>query len=193
MRIGYGRVSTSDQHPELQTDALTAAGCEKLFIDKSTGAKFDRKGLNEALDYVRSGDTLVVWKLDRLGRSLKDLIEIIGGLDKRGVAFVSLTEAMDTSTPGGTLIFHIMGALAEFERAILRERTNAGLAAARARGRTGGRPYVLTKEQAALAQHMFNDVNIPVSTIYRTLGISRATLYTYIDATTRPKGKSKEA
>src|ERR671919_880794 len=138
--IGYARVSTTEQHLHLQQDALSAAGCLKIYTDTISGATKERKGLTEALHYVRAGDTLVVWRLDRLGRSLKDLIERITDLHSRNIGFKSLTENIDTTTSGGKLIFHIFGALAEFERDIMRERTLAGLAAARARGRKGGRP-----------------------------------------------------
>jgi DNA invertase Pin-like site-specific DNA recombinase len=135
MLIGYARVSTTDQTLDLQKDALKKAGCSKIFTDTASGAKAERTGLDEALNYVRSGDTLVVWKLDRLGRSLPHLIETITGLNNRGIGFKSITEAIDTTTSGGKLIFHIFGALAEFERDIIRERTQAGLNAARSRGR----------------------------------------------------------
>src|SRR5512144_550949 len=148
MLIGYARVSTTDQTLDLQKDALEKAGCSKIFTDTASGAKAERIGLDEALNYVRSGDTLVVWKLDRLGRSLPHLIETITGLNNRGVGFKSITEAIDTTTSGGKLIFHIFGALAEFERDIIRERTQAGLTAARARGRKGGRPRALTSRKA---------------------------------------------
>jgi len=131
MKIGYVRVSKQEQHEALQIDALKAAGCEKWFVDKMTGSKAERKGLDEALAYVRPGDTFVVWKLDRAGRSLTHLIELLKGLQERGIEFISLTEQIDTTTPGGKLIFHLMGALAEFERDLIRERTNAGLAAAK--------------------------------------------------------------
>lgn len=139
MLVGYARVSTHDQNEDLQVDALTKAGCERIFTDRISGAIVDRPGLNDALDYIRPDDTLVVWRLDRLGRSLKDLIEIVGKLDSQGIGFTSLQESIDTNTSGGRLVFHIFGALAEFERNLIRERTKAGLAAARARGRVGGR------------------------------------------------------
>src|SRR5882762_11181785 len=158
MKIGYVRVSKQEQHEALQIDALKEAGCEKWFLDKITGSKAERKGLDEALAYLRPGDTLVVWKLDRAGRSLSHLIELLKGLKERGIEFISLTEQIDTTTPGGKLIFHLMGALAEFERELIRERTNAGLAAARARGRVGGRPRKLkTNGKVALAKRMFDD------------------------------------
>ena len=150
MLVGYARVSTDEQDDALQVDALEQAGCERIYRDKASGATAQRPSLQEALDYVREGDTLVVWRLDRLGRSLKHLIETIGALEERGVGFRSLQEAIDTTTSGGRLIFHIFGALAEFERNLIRERTRAGLAAARARGRKGGRPRALDeKKQAA--------------------------------------------
>jgi DNA invertase Pin-like site-specific DNA recombinase len=138
--IGYARVSTQDQHLHLQLDALKSAGCLKIFTDTISGTKHERKGLEEALHFLREGDSLVVWRLDRLGRSLKDLIERLTDLHTRNIGFQSVTERIDTTTSGGKLIFHIFGALAEFERDIIRERTNAGLTAARARGKKGGRP-----------------------------------------------------
>src|SRR5512147_779059 len=161
MLIGYARVSTTDQTLDLQKDALQKAGCDKIFTDTASGAKVERTGLDEALNYVRPGDTLVVWRLDRLGRSLKHLIETITGLANREIGFKSLTEAIDTTTSGGKLIFHIFGALAEFERDIIRERTQAGLTAARARGRKGGRPKALTpkKEESAAAANSLQRQN----------------------------------
>src|SRR3954471_13880479 len=140
MLVGYARVSTADQTLNLQHDALTKAGCTRIFTDTASGAQAERKGLTDALSYVRAGDTIVVWKLDRLGRSLKDLIERITELNDRKIGFKSITENIDTTTFGGKLIFHIFGALAEFERDIIRERTNAGLEAARSRGKKGGGP-----------------------------------------------------
>src|SRR6184192_2483038 len=160
MNIGYARVSTQDQTLNLQKDALEKLGCNKIFTDTSSGTKAERNGLEEALEYVREGDTLVVWRLDRLGRSLKHLIETISQLDTRKIGFKSLTENIDTTTSGGKLIFHIFGALAEFERNLIRERTNAGLEAARARGRKGGRPKAIglnTPKKVALAQSLYDD------------------------------------
>ncbi len=181
MKIGYIRVSKQEQNEALQRDALREAGCENCFSDKMTGSKFECKGLEELLAFVRSGDTVIVWKLDRLGRSLKDLIETLNLLKDRGVDFISLTENIDTTTPGGKLIFHLMGALAEFERDLIRERTNAGLAAARARGRVGGRPRRLTTNgKVALARRLFADPNHSIPEICSTLGISRSTLYRYV-------------
>ena len=147
MLIGYARVSTQEQTLNLQKDALAKAGCTKIFTDTASGAKTERIGLEEALNYVRKGDTLVVWRLDRLGRSLPHLITTMTDLEERGIGFKSLTENIDTTTSGGKLIFHIFGALAEFERNLIRERTTAGLLAARARGRKGGRPKVMTVQK----------------------------------------------
>src|SRR3954470_7536653 len=180
MLVGYARVSTSEQTLDLQHDALSSAGCIKIFTDTASGAQTEREGLTEALSYVRAGDTLVVWKLDRLGRSLKDLIERIRELDARKIGFKSLTEQIDTTTSGGKLIFHIFGALAEFERDIIRERTSAGLEAARTRGRTGGRPKSLTSSKQALAQKLYADKENSVTEICKILGISRATLWRYV-------------
>jgi DNA invertase Pin-like site-specific DNA recombinase len=183
MLVGYARVSTQDQTLALQKDALEQAGCERLFTDSASGVKAERRGLEEALEYVRPGDTLVVWKLDRLGRSLKHLIQTISGLQERGIGFRSLTEHIDTTTSGGKLIFHVFGALAEFERDIIRERTQAGLAAARARGRQGGRPRsaaLADLKKVAMAQALYNDKANSIADICKTLRVSRATLYRYL-------------
>jgi DNA invertase Pin-like site-specific DNA recombinase len=179
MLIGYARVSTHDQTLALQQDALQKAGCTKLFTDTASGAKTERIGLEEALNYVRKGDTLVVWRLDRLGRSLPHLIATMTNLEERGIGFKSLTENIDTTTSGGKLIFHIFGALAEFERNLIRERTQAGLTAARARGRSGGRPKVLTGKRLGIAQDLY-EKKYPIAAICQTLKISRATLYRHI-------------
>lgn len=176
MLIGYARVSTHDQTLNLQKDALEKAGCSKLFTDTASGVKTERKGLDEALTYVRAGDTLVVWRLDRLGRSLPHLITTMTDLEERGIGFKSLTENIDTTTSGGKLIFHIFGALAEFERNLIRERTTAGLVAARERGRKGGRPKALTRKQLSIALDLYEKRH-PIAEICRTLKISRATLY----------------
>src|SRR5690349_18671463 len=152
--IGYARVSTLDQDPALQLDALSAAGCTKIFEDQASGARADRPGLQCALDHVREGDVLVVWKLDRLGRSLAHLLEVVTALEQRGVGFRSITEAIDTTTPGGRLVFHLFGALGQFERDLIRERTRAGLTAAAARGRKGGRKPVIDTEKLARARSM---------------------------------------
>lgn len=176
--IGYARVSTFEQILDLQQDALTAAGCDRIFTDTASGGRNDRPGLVQALDYVREGDILVVWRLDRLGRSLKYLIELITTLNERGIGFKSLTEQIDTTTSGGKLIFHVFGALAEFERDVIRERTQAGLAAARARGRMGGRPKKLgSGGKIAMAQALYDDKEHSIADICKTLGISRTTLY----------------
>jgi len=178
MNIGYARVSTFDQTLILQQDALATANCERVFTDTISGAKSERLGLTEALDFLRPGDVLVVWRLDRLGRSLKMLIETLTTLSERGIGFRSLTEQIDTTTPGGKLIFHIFGSLAEFERDLIRERTQAGLAAARARGRLGGRPKKLgTPGKMSMARSLYADTHNSIADICKTLGISRATLY----------------
>ena len=152
--VGYARVSTADQALALQLDALAAAGCAKVFEDRASGARADRPGLRAALDYAREGDVLVTWKLDRLGRSLPHLIETVAGLERRRVGFRSLTEAIDTTTPGGRLVFHLFAALGQFERDLIRERTRAGLVAAAARGRRGGRQPVVTAEKLRRAQDL---------------------------------------
>jgi DNA invertase Pin-like site-specific DNA recombinase len=176
MQIGYARVSTYDQTLNLQRDALTQAGCTRIFTDTASGIKAERKGLEEALSYIRAGDTLVVWRLDRLGRSLSDLIATMTMLEGRKIGFKSLTEHIDTTTSGGKLIFHIFGALAEFERNLIRERTQAGLTAARARGKRGGRPRALTARQLGIARELYEKRH-PIAEICRTLRISKATLY----------------
>src|SRR5437764_12053249 len=177
MLVGYARVSTSEQTLDLQKDALEKIACTKIYSDVVSGAKEERKGLQEALEYVREGDTLVVWRLDRLGRSLKHLIETMTCLNNRNIGFKSITENIDTTTSGGKLVFHIFGALAEFERDIIRERTQAGLLAARARGRKGGRPKAKalnTPKKITLAQSLYNDKNNTIDEICKTLNISRA-------------------
>ena len=176
MRIGYARVSSQDQNPDLQLDALRAAGCKRIFVETASGAQRDRPELAAALSYMRSGDSLVVWKLDRLARSLKDLVEIIDDLQKRGVGFRSLTEAIDTTSTGGRLVFHIFGALAEFEHSLIRERTIAGLAAARARGRRGGRKLAMSKTDVRKAAAMLSDPAITKTEVARHFGVSRVTL-----------------
>jgi len=177
MLIGYMRVSTSDQSLNLQSDDLLKAGCDRIFEDVASGAKSDRKGLKEAIEFCRPGDVLVCWKLDRVGRSLKDLIEIVNTLKNRGVGFRCLTQQLDTTTSSGMLFFHIMGSLAEFERSLIQERTAAGLASARARGRLGGRPKVDNSKRAEVASNLHTEGRTPIMTICETLKISRATLY----------------
>jgi DNA invertase Pin-like site-specific DNA recombinase len=183
MLIGYARVSTHDQVLDLQKDALTGAGCEKIFADTVSGAKAERAGLFEALTFVREGDTLVVWKLDRLGRTLKHLIETVIELQQKGIGFRSLTENIDTTTSAGKLIFHVFGALAEFERDLIRERTCAGLVAARARGRMGGRKRAFALNDSSkvrLAQTLYDDTRNSIGEICKTLNVSRSTLYRYV-------------
>lgn len=180
MLVGYARVSTRDQNYELQLDALKAAGCEKIFEEKLSGAQRDRPELKAAFDYVRPTDTLVVWKLDRLARSLKQLIETIEMLSEQKIGFRSLTENIDTTSSGGRLIFHIFGALAEFERSIIRERTTAGLAAARARGRVGGRPPALSESDLRVAQTLLKDGELTVAEIAERLHVAPSTLYKHL-------------
>ncbi len=182
LSIGYARVSTLDQNMALQRDALAKANCDRVFEDTASGAKADRPGLAEALSHLRKGDTLVVWKLDRLGRSLKNLIEVTQDLEKKGIGLRSLQEQIDTTTPGGKLVFHVFGALAEFERDLVRERTNAGLVAARARGRVGGRKPVLTGKKAETALALYRSRTMPVAEICKTLGVGRTSLYRLIQA-----------
>lgn len=177
MKIGYARVSTDDQRMDLQRDALTAAGCEKVFTDTASGAKAARPGLAEALAFARKGDVLVVWRLDRLGRSLPELVKVVGDLEAAGVGFESVTERIETSSAAGRLVFHVFAALAEFERRLIVERTHAGLEAARARGRKGGRP-ALPPEKVAAIQAMAAG-NRSVSEICKALKIGRSTLYKY--------------
>lgn len=184
--VGYARVSTDEQTLDLQTDALGSAGCDRVFTDSMSGAKTERPGLADALAYVRPGDTLVVWRLDRLGRSLAHLIETVTTLERRGIGFKSLTESIDTTTSSGKLIFQIFGALAEFERNLIRERTQAGLAAARARGRVGGRRHALTPKDAAMACALYAARTHSIQDICTRFGISRATLWRYMRGGTRP-------
>jgi len=188
--VGYARVSTQDQNLNLQNDALKAAGCKKIYRDTASppphrgeagGAAEDRKGLSGAIEYMRKGDTLVIWKLDRLGRSLRHLIDVVKSLNDRGIGLKSLQENIDTTTSGGKLIFHMFGSLAEFERDIIRERTLAGLKAARARGRRGGRPSVMDERKINMAKAMLKDKNNSIPDICRTLGLSRATLYRHVN------------
>ncbi|MCE7938522.1 MAG: recombinase family protein [Chloroflexi bacterium CFX6] len=181
MLIGYARVSTQDQNLELQLDALRAAGCGMVYQDKASGAKTDRPGLDEAFSHLRAGDTLVVWRLDRLGRTLRHLIETVSDLEAKGIGFRSLQESIDTTTSSGKLIFHVFSALAEFERNLTRERTQAGLAAARARGRKGGRPRKQDSAQIKLLYQLYDERERTVREICRLLKISKPTLYDYLD------------
>jgi DNA invertase Pin-like site-specific DNA recombinase len=184
MLIGYARVSTDEQHLDLQRDALLNAGvaAKDIYTDKVTGVKSERPGLQAALSHLREGDALIVWRLDRLGRSLKHLIETVTMLKQQGVAFKSLTENIDTATATGTLVFQIFGALAEFERNLIKERTIAGLQAARVRGRKGGRPRRNPASgRVALAKRLYRDPTISIPEILKTLNISKATLYRWLD------------
>jgi DNA invertase Pin-like site-specific DNA recombinase len=173
--VGYARVSTTDQDPQLQLDALKDAGCTRIFTDKASGAKAERPQLAKALERLEAGDTLVVWKLDRLGRNLGHLIDTVAGLDKLGVQFKSLTEGFDTTTNGGRLIFHIFGAIAEFERDLIRERTRAGLAAAALRPRKGGQPHRISGAKLDMVERMWGEHS--PDEIAEALGVSRATIY----------------
>jgi len=177
MKVGYARVSTSDQDSTLQLDALKKAGCEQVFDETASGAKSDRPELIEALKYCRQGDVLVVWKLDRLARSLKQLIATVEDLENRGIQFQSVTEGLDTVSAGGKLLFHIMGALAEFERGLIQERTTAGLKSARARGRVGGRPKALNESDIATAKALLADESFSMADVAKRLNVSPATLY----------------
>jgi len=174
--IGYARVSTDEQNPALQFDALERAGCERIFVDYASGARANRPALEDALGILKEGDTLVAWKLDRLGRSLSHLISLISELDARGVAFRSLSEAIDTGTAAGRLLFHVMGALAEFERALISERTRAGMAAARARGAVLGRPSKLSTTQVAAARRSLASAGGSVREVADKFSVSRSTL-----------------
>jgi DNA invertase Pin-like site-specific DNA recombinase len=180
MLIGYARVSTMDQNLDLQIDELKKAGCEEIFTDKITGTKFDRPQLNELKKILRKGDTIVVWKLDRMGRGLRDLINLMKDFEEKGVGFKSLTEGIDTTTSTGKLVFYIFGALAEFERNLIVERTQAGLKAGRARGRVGGRPSKLSEDQKAIIRKMHADKTIPLSTIADTFKITKQTIYNIV-------------
>ncbi len=182
MLVGYARVSTDDQNLNLQRDALRVAGCEKIYEDQISGAKAERPGLHAVLQFTRPGDTLVVWRLDRLSRSLKDLIDMVKLLESNSIGLKSLQESIDTTSSSGMLIFHLFGALAEFERNLTRERTQAGLQAARARGRKGGRPKTLNKDKQALAVQLYDERKHTVTQICELMGVSRPTLYKYIEA-----------
>jgi DNA invertase Pin-like site-specific DNA recombinase len=183
MLIGYARVSTHEQTLDLQKDALEKAGCDRIYTDTASGAATERPGLTEAYSHLRTGDTLVVWRLDRLGRSLRHLIETLTTLADQGIGFKSITENIDTTTSGGKLVFHIFGSLAEFERDLIRERTHAGLAAARARGRRGGRPKsaLANPKKLALAQELYDQKKHTVAEICKNLGIPRTTFYRYVE------------
>ncbi|MFS7253195.1 recombinase family protein [Rahnella rivi] len=180
MLLGYARISTDDQNLDLQRDALEAAGCERMFEDMASGAKADRIGLAALMTVLRAGDTVVIWRLDRLGRSLKNLITLVERLEAAKVGLRSLQENIDTTSSGGRLVFHLFGALAEFERNLVRERTLAGLAAARARGRMGGRPKRLDPAKLALALRLHHEGKHTIKEICQMMGISKLTLYNYL-------------
>lgn len=184
MLIGYARVSTTDQNLTLQRDALTAVGCQKIYTDTIGGAKASRPGLDKALEHLRDGDTLVVWKLDRLGRSVKNLIAFTDQLERTGVGFRSLTDQIDTTTPAGRFFFHVMASLAQMERELTVERTQAGLAAARAQGRVPGRKRIMTDSKITSAKRLLAG-GTPAVDVARDLGVSVATLYRWIPAGTR--------
>jgi len=183
MKLGYARVSTSEQNPDLQIDALKKQGCRKMFVEKASGSKTERVELNKLLEHARKGDVIVIWKLDRLGRSLKHLVEVVTGLIEKGIGLKSLHDPVDTTTSQGRLVFNIFASLAEFERDVIRERTMAGLTAARARGRTGGRPKGMSKEaekKALAAESLYKQGKLGANEIADNLSISKATLYKYL-------------
>ena len=184
MLIGYARVSTQDQNLELQREALTKAGCQKVFEDKVSGTRVDRPGLTKAQEILREGDTLVVWKLDRLGRSVKHLVDLIGELHKQGIQFKSLTDAIDTGTPSGRFFFHVMASLAEMERELIIERTRAGLDVARQLGRKGGRKPKMTESKIESAKKLLAS-GMPAKDVANNLGVSVPTLYRWVPASTQ--------
>jgi DNA invertase Pin-like site-specific DNA recombinase len=182
MNIGYARTSTTEQNIDLQVEELKKAGCDRIFTDQESGIKEDRKGLLEAIAFCREGDVLIVWKLDRAGRSLRHLIEIVNTLNERKIGFRCLTQQLDTTTPAGMLIFHVFGAMAEFEKSLIAERTALGREAARARGRMGGRPKVLDSKKSDVARQLYDGKKTSVAEICATLGISRSTFYRSLKA-----------
>lgn len=182
MKIGYARVSSEDQSLDLQIDALKKAGCKKIFEDKRSGAGIERPGLNALLNSLREGDVVIVWRLDRLGRSLRDLLALADQFEKEGVGLSSIKDKIDTTTSGGKLVFQVFGALSEFERNLIRERTQAGLAAAKARGRTGGRPKSLDAQQRKLLVKLYNSKQHSISEICKLMKITKPTLYNYLEA-----------
>jgi DNA invertase Pin-like site-specific DNA recombinase len=189
MLIGYARVSTADQRLDLQVDALTRAGCDRIFSDHASGGRGDRVGLADALSHLRAGDTLVVWKLDRLGRTVRQLVDFTAELRVKEINFASLTDGIDTATAAGRFFFHVMAAMAEMERDLVRERTMAGLAAAKARGRLGGRPSKLTTKQISHAKLLLADPAVSGAEVAQTLGVARSTLYRSLQ---RPNGSPKK-
>ncbi len=187
MDVGYVRVSTREQNPEMQEDALKAAGCGRVFSERISTRKEKRPELEAAMDYCREGDVLVVWRLDRLGRSIRELIELVGKLQERGVGFRSLQENIDTTTAGGKLVFHIFASLAEFERDLIRERTMAGLEAARARGRSGGRPKALDEKKLQLASRLMRSREMTIPEVCQAVGVGKTTLYRYLKPDGTPR------
>ena len=185
MLIGYARVSTDDQNLDLQRDALQQAGCERVFEDTASGAKAERVGLVALMEVLRAGDTVVIWRMDRLGRSLKDLIALVERLEAVGIGLRSLQENIDTTSSGGRLVFHLFGALAEFERNLIQERTQAGLTAARARGRHGGRKKRLDPAKQKIALRLYHERQHTVEEICRMMGVGRSTLYNYLNEAER--------
>ncbi|PWY55654.1 transposon DNA-invertase [Legionella qingyii] len=181
MRVGYARVSTHEQNLDLQLDELKRAGCEQIFTDKISGSISERPGLEKVENFLREGDVLVVWRLDRLGRSLKHLISYVSKLEEKGIGFHSVTEAINTETPSGKFMFHVFGALSEFERNLIKERTLAGLEAARARGRQGGRPEKLSGEQKELVRTLYANKKHSIQSICKMVGVGKTTLYKYIN------------
>jgi DNA invertase Pin-like site-specific DNA recombinase len=181
MRVGYARVSTHEQNLNLQLDELKRAGCEEIFTDKISGSVSERPGLEKLQNYLRKGDVLVVWRLDRLGRSLKHLIAYVAKLEEKGIGFHSITESINTETSSGKFMFHVFGALSEFERNLIKERTLAGLEAARARGRQGGRPAKLNSDQIELAKALYSNKNHSINAICKLIGVGKTTLYKYIN------------
>lgn len=188
MDVGYVRVSKREQNPELQRRELLAAGCERIFEERISSREEKRPELFAAFDYCREGDVLVVWRLDRLGRSIKELIELVNELEGRGVGFRSLRESLDTTSPGGRLVFHVFASIAEFERDVIRERTMAGLEAARARGRKGGRKPVMDERKIALASRLMGDREVSIPQVCEAMGVSSSTLYRYLT----PDGKRRD-
>lgn len=182
MKIGYTRISGRGQCPDLQLDALKAAGCDRIFSDVASGGRADRPQLAEALRFARSSDSVVVYRLDRLARSVPHLIQIVGELQERGIGFISLTENLDTTTPGGLLLFHVMGAIGQFERSLISERTVAGLEAARQRGRVGGRPRSMSEQDVVAAKAMLRSNEMTAAEVARQIGVSVSTLYRWIPA-----------
>lgn len=180
MNLGYARISTSDQNLDLQTDALNISGCEKIFIDIISGSKSERKGLKECIEYARKGDTLVIYKLDRLGRSLKELLNLIADLEKREIELLVISQNIDTKTTTGRMLFNILETVAEFERDLIRERVQAGLKAARTRGKIGGRPQALTKEQIENLKTIYETKKVPVIEICKMFDIRKPTMYRYL-------------